>query len=185
MASVIAQYINRVACTDFCTLDQTNVAEADGFKKRRVAGFSQPRGDKLPSLISEFGSVIKLNSQADISQRRKLLRYDQKGGELDEQFVPVVGVFRDPASFVSEAKNIIHPLDRSDSCDPLVLSVLLHTLASDPSDIARQRVVAIKQLVKLVEHTKTDNIEALSVLPDGMKRVLHGGYANAVIKVQG
>ena len=33
MASVVAQYINRVTCANFSIIDQTSIADADGFKK--------------------------------------------------------------------------------------------------------------------------------------------------------
>jgi hypothetical protein len=85
MAEVIVRHVNTKWQTNFSIYPNNDVFTVDKHKKRRLAGFAQPRGKRLPALVSEFKAVVTLHSDEDITPFHKLLRYDTKGGESSEQ----------------------------------------------------------------------------------------------------
>jgi hypothetical protein len=184
MASVLVRHLENKNLGPYTFDSQPTLNTTDVHKKRRLLGFSQPRGSKLPPLIPEFAEVQVLSPGSQIDPQAKLLRYDFKGGEKDEQLAyPVVGFFWTPEQFVDQAKSVSHPLDMFESLDSHVCDAFLFNLEHSPSQVAKHRVAAIKQLIKLVHDYKDSNDALIANMSDGMKKVLGSKHLVATQKL--
>jgi hypothetical protein len=177
MASVIADHLKSKGFEQFQLQDQSVVDQSDAHKKRRLLGFQQPRGNRLPSLISEFKEVITLPHNHSLEPDHKLLRYVAKGGDNDndEQFMcPVVGVFRSPLEFVNEAVGLRHPIDMFETCDRHIFDSIVANLEVEPAATAKLRLASIRTLIKLSQDQKNENDLILDRMDLSAKQVYQG-----------
>ena len=93
-----------------------DISSEQPHKKRRAAVGRQPRGRKLPNLISEFSHTEQVSDQALAKlppKSFKLLRTVQDGGDSDAQ--KVIGMFRSPQEYFDAALQM-HSDDRENCC---------------------------------------------------------------------
>jgi hypothetical protein len=62
-----------------------NAENLVGHKKRRMASTVQPRGKKIPELVSEFKTILKLPPDSVPSDWHRLFRHDVERGEPDDE----------------------------------------------------------------------------------------------------
>jgi hypothetical protein len=146
LANAIVSHLHSKAAGPFSQIHLASLQSFDTHKKRRLVGFQQPRGNKLPSLISEFSEIVVLEPNSELTKWQKLLRHNLKGGDnLSEQFLcPVVGVFRQPVDFVECAKRVTHPLDMFENVNSFIFHAVIDNIEHSPADTAKFRVDAIK-----------------------------------------
>ena len=150
-AASIASYLNDNGKGPFTLQDVPSIDSLPKHKRRRLAAANQPRGRKVPSLLSEYDAVLTLPADTQISDWHKLLRYNFEGGEHGtSSALPVVGVFRSPEKYVQEALQLKHPVDRHDSIPDVLLNSIRYHFERSPDQIAKERVVAIRNIIKLV-----------------------------------
>jgi hypothetical protein len=79
--------------------------------KTRASVGKQPRGRRLPSLISEFSEIVEQASAPSTGSHKLLRRFVKRDsvGSATETFS--VGVLRSPLQFDEEASKAKHPMD--------------------------------------------------------------------------
>ena len=158
-----------------------DIGDAQAFKKRRAAVSRQPRGKKLPAVISEFSSIKTVRSSAvPIGNSFKILRqfFSEKGGDrtqddMEEDNV-VLGMFREPAAFLEEAKLSQHPSDIQGAVPDILLSAIVQMLSSPVHVFVRRLIISMRELTKLVEDNKELDREALGKVNPLVARILQG-----------
>lgn len=157
LAQAIVDHLHSFGHGPFVYADQIVVNNLSAHKRRRFASSGQPRGHKIPSLIPQFETVLRLPHDSAISEWHKLLRYEQeRGDDGTEQSWPVVGIFRTPQKFVEAAVNCVHPVDRHDTIPQPLMTAICDSLQNPPEDTAKFRTTAIRALLKLIKDTAGD-----------------------------
>ena len=157
------------------------------------------RGNRLPQLISEFlekrdhfvptsafeGQTIKfLNTYA------KVLSY--KTGEptgapealaSPQSRLVSLGVFRTPAQFIEEARNIKHPIDLPSFLPDGLLENIFWLLTTPKEKIAKTRLDKIRQMKLWALELQQENNDILSNLPPEQRAVLNGKHLALMRKV--
>ena len=130
----------------------------------RVATYKQPRGRKIPPLISEFDEtkIIRCRNSDEpklddknrltadfygVPAGSKLLRKApvDKGGSNTHKTMRVFGIFRDPLAFLAIAKEVQHPFDSFRAVPPEILKVVCNILSKHPLQIMCKRAVRGQQ----------------------------------------
>jgi hypothetical protein len=158
-----------------------NINDAQAFKKRRAAVGRQPRGKKLPAVISEFSDIKKVAiGSVPAGNSHKILRqiFGEGGGDgtqdgKEEESV-VIGMFRDPVAFLEEAKSAEHPSDLQGSVPDLLLHAIAQMLSSPAHVFVKRLISSMRELTKLVEDNKALDCEALSNANPLVARILQG-----------
>jgi hypothetical protein len=148
-----------------------SIADAPHHKRRRAAANKQPRGRKLPPLVSEFKTVLSLPTMTPISDWHKLLRYEVQRGVEDNaaaertsrdqdsvDMFPIVGIYRTPEEFIEDAVLCTHPVD-SQFGVPDVLKRTIHDhIVSTTSESAQKQVFFLRSLAKFVHDSKQEEL---------------------------
>ncbi|CAE7280919.1 unnamed protein product [Symbiodinium sp. CCMP2456] len=116
----------------------------------RAAAQAQPRATKFPPLISEFAYTVTVRAA-----QAPLLRSSVPGGvNSPHQPVPgladaslasfTFGVYREPSTFLREAKLLRHPFDTCRGLPDGMLKVLHFVLVQGPVGVMRHRLNVLK-----------------------------------------
>ena len=76
MVNCIHEYLEPQGFVPRVPAQLNSMDKLQGHKKRRVMTVNQPRGRKVPDLISEFKTIVKLPPDSPISDWRRILRHD-------------------------------------------------------------------------------------------------------------
>ena len=176
LAQAIVQHLNTNATNRFVLLHQPSVELLEQHKKRKLLSSQQPRGNKFPSLVPEYKEVVVLPDDCPIPPNGKLLRLNFQGGDNDaeQKTTKVVGLFRSPKEFVDEAMLIKHPIDRFESMNTHIFDTIVFHAENSAADIAKLRVRSIREIIKLVHDSQSDNNRIFQSMKPGMSRVLKG-----------
>ena len=157
------------------------ISDTPQHKRRRAAANRQPRGRKLPPLISEFKHVLSLPPLTPISEWHKLLRYDVQRGDTDNaaetndmDLFPVVGIYRTPQEFIEEAVHCTHPIDSQFGVpDVLKLSLFKH-INDSASTIVSNQVTFLRELAKFIQDSRSEEAEIHKKLDRYTSKVVEG-----------
>eukprot|EP00971_Amphidinium_carterae_P331401 6464927-Amphidinium_carterae.1 len=94
--------------------------------RMQAASFKQAYRHTPPSLITEFGSVVKVAACPSEVDSYKVLRTEAKEGEEGAK-THVIGMFRKPAQFIEEALCTGHPFDWHAVLPDILQRPILHT----------------------------------------------------------
>lgn len=188
VAEALAEAFKTRGRGEFRVKDLLNADDVHPSKKRRMLAGKQPRGKKIPELISEFSQVLTLPYNSTLDSNCKLLRHEFERGEPDDEgFIcdrafPVVGIFRSPEEFVDDASKLRHPCDRMSLFPNTVCEAVQHNLCVPPEDIIRQRLYFLRSLVKHIDDSKEadqviqSNWDQSSKLIMGSKKITSFGF---------
>ena len=163
----------------------------------RVGTHKQPRGRKLPSLVSEFHAVrtvrTLLTDEPTLSDKRtllvvfhgipegsKLLRCaEAKSGERDseEKYVlRVFGIYRTMDEFFNLSKSLIHPFDSFRAVPDTLLRVVCRILSRSPLETMKTRLQTLKVWRGLAESLADQNHQLFQHMDSGCATVLRGKH---------
>ena len=159
MVSCITSFLSKQGFVVAVPNTLLSTSDMKGYKKRKLSTLNQPRGRRVPDVVSEFKQIIKLEHGATLSEFHKLLRHDVEEGEPNDEgtntssVIPVVGVFRSPEEFVEVALKAQHPADSQFVLPDSTCQALSELLTSPPEDIIKKQLHALRDLAKLVQDT--------------------------------
>ena len=140
----------------------------------------QPRGRKLPQLVSEFQSVTEivtgisaptpalLKSQSIL---RQFLRAEEGSPEVRKK-IYIVGTRRSPQDFLDEAIKAGHPYVPGVGISDGIKKALLRILTSGPTALAAYRNKQLKLIQERALQNKTREAEKHKHLPEHLRDIL-------------
>ena len=162
----------------------------------RVATNKQPRGRKLPPLLSEFDTVKTVRSSFDdepaLSDKRtltqpyhgipvgsKLLRWAKaKRGQAgeDNAVIRIFGIYRSILQFTELARSVIHPFDSFRAVPDYLLTVVCNVLSRSPLETMKRRLEKLKNWRGLADELAGKNQEIFDNMNPGCASVLKGKH---------
>ena len=196
----------KLFCERFATVlsDSAGLADpitAPGFSANevnidaRVATNKQPRGRKLPPIISEYGEVKTVRSISGddplLTDKRtlleafhgvppgsKLLREAKakrgQTGQDDSYIIRVFGIYRSMMEFATVARSIIHPFDSFRAVPDALLQVICRVLSRPPLETMKFRLNKLKQWRARAEANAGQNEAIFAHMNPGCASVLRG-----------
>jgi hypothetical protein len=165
MVGCIKQYLEPKGFVAVIPKQLQTLEDIKGHKKRRVSSTNQPRGRKVPDLVSEFKCIMKLPADTPESEWHRVLRQDIERGVVEDEGTPkdvcfpVAGIYRTPAEFVMAAQEVSHPADLQGILPDCICEALATLLTSQPDEIIRKQLMSLRAMTKLLEDTKNDHLE--------------------------
>ena len=192
MASHIAEELMRRGFAMTLQLWDHTIDCAQAHKKRRATGGKQPRGKRLPPVVSEYQEIISMTlAQAKLT-KSKVLRIDNGAprqisdtgtgdsapqvitNDLDDNIRVIAGVFRTPEQFVEEASKALRPSDLSGAVPDEIITALVKTLTAPPLQTIRNQLLSLRSLAKRVQDNKQED-ERIFEAMDADARILMRG----------
>eukprot|EP00435_Cladocopium_sp_Y103_P066931 s1136_g29.t1 len=177
--------------------DNPGLSAQDANIDARVATSKQPRGRKLPQLVSECASVRTIRAEASdeplVSDKRtlsapfhgipagsKLLRSAKakrgQAGTNEPQMIRVFGIYRSMAEFMSVAKSVLHPFDSFRAVPDFLLHVVCRILGRTPLETMKIRLDKLKLWRQQAENLAQCNADIFRSIDSGCARVLKGKH---------
>ena len=166
------------------------------------ATYKQPRGRKIPPLISEIDETKiiryrhsdepKLDDKncltADlygVPAGSKLLRKASvdKGDFNIHKTMWVFGIFSDPVAFLTIAKEVQHPFDSFRAVSPEVLKVVCNILSKHPLQIMKRRLEKLQHWRLCAKELSEDNKKRFNNTDSGGAAVLKGKHLSLLQKI--
>ena len=151
---------------------------------------TQPRGRKMPPLISEFvafQTIISndpppLDAKSCLSTpwhhlpaHAKLLSLERLSGEKVENSNRVkyrFGIFRSPRQWIEDAIQLKHPFDLYHAVPDGLLKVVFDVLVLGPVAVAAKRAAKLKQWLGLAKKFEAEEIEMKKGTEPGVESIL-------------
>ena len=142
-------------------------SDIQGHQAAAIKAHKQPRGNKIPNVVSEYKEVVEVPS-IELGHS-KLLRNIPDGE--DKRNHVIAGVYRTPVEYIEEAKQILHPIDHVDAVHPILREAVDQIVSEGPVATCRFRCL---QLRKYEQWGK--ELEA-------QEEALHGSLDKSVAKI--
>ena len=114
----------------------------------RASAGKQPRGRRLPPILSEYESVFE-SSTLPTGKYNKVLRHSFKLGDNGAQINQyIVGKLRDPVQFLEEAVKTVHPMDLPSLLPDILKKAIFKVFTTEAAVLVKERSDVIKSLVK-------------------------------------
>lgn len=154
----------------------------------RMLPQAQPKGRKMPQLISEFLDVVttlmdhepvvdhKKNlvyAHGNIPAGSRLLRTEADRGQSG-QVLCVFGIFRTMEQFVLNARVLWHPFDELRNLPDLMIKSLFVNLTSSPHQLAKQRCEFLRKWSNRAKELQTAEGKVHRGLTTHIQQVLAG-----------
>ena len=159
----------------------------------RVATHKQPRGRKVPALVSEFETTKTIRTRLqdcpklddknrlttpfyDIPVGSKLLRRApvNKGKDMEKYILWVFGIFRDAGSFLMVARSVMHPFDSFRALPAEVLRVVCNILMKHPLQTMKKRLEKLQEWRNISKRLAAENERIFASMDSGCAAVLKG-----------
>lgn len=155
----------------------------------RAAVQVQPRRNSLPALMSEFAytqtvttsdrPVLDSKNQLcepfhNVPLKSKLVRKISKQGDSVSETCFTFGIYRDPITFVDEAKYLKHPFDTTCALPDYTLKALAMILEKGPLGVMKHRLLTLKKWQKWAVQLKEDEKRLHDSLHPNVAKVLQG-----------
>ena len=124
-----------------------------------------------PPLVPEYKGFAYLDQPVDLPSY-KLLASPITGantGTLDQHETPrkksrvrhtyKYGILRDPAEFLEQAKQVVHPMDTEHFINEATHEAIRHVITTDPVTLAKQRLQVVLNLRKLADELVPREVE--------------------------
>ena len=156
-------------------LTQEGLSEVQKRLKARASVGKQPRGRRLPPLISEYAEVVETTVKP-AGELQKLLRQFLKVGLGGTQPTThyVVGILRDPVSFLEEAVKTKHPMDMPSSVPDITKVALFKVLTTEVTELVRTRCMFIKKLATRRTELSLQEKSLHESMPPHLRSILQG-----------
>ena len=168
----------------------------------RVATYKQPRGRKIPPLISEFvdtkivrcrnGDEPKLDDKSKLTSDfygipsgSKMLRKApvDKGNTKLPKTMWVFGIFRDPLAFLNIAKEVQHPFDSFRAVPHEILKVVCNILSKHPLQTMKKRLEKLQHWRRCAKELADDNKKRFDNMDSGCATVLKNKHLSLLQKI--
>ena len=168
----------------------------------RVATYTQPRGRKIPPLISEFveTKVIRCRSSDEpkLDDKNKLTAdfYGVPAGSKMLRKAPVdkgeagiyktmwvFGIFREPLAFLTIAKEVQHPFDSFRAVPQEILKVASNTLSKHPLQTMKKRLEKLQYWRRCAKELSEENKKLFNNMDSGCAAVLKNKHLSALQKI--
>ena len=168
----------------------------------RVATYKQPRGRKIPPLISEFvdtkivrcrnGDEPKLDDKSKLTSDfygvpsgSKMLRKApvDKGNTKLPKTMWVFGIFRDPLAFLNIAKEVQHPFDSFRAVPHEILKVVCNILSRHPLQTMKKRLEKLQHWRQCAKELADDNKKRFDNMDSGCAAVLKNKHLSLLQKI--
>ena len=157
------------------SMSQSGLSAMQRKLKSRAEVGKQPRGRRLPPLISEYLDVFE-TAETPADPLHKVLRRFMKVGEVGSQPTEhsIVGVLRDPIAFMEQAIVTGHPMDAASSVPDITKNALFRIFTTEPSNLAQQRMATIKRLQARRNELMHKERELHDSMPPHLRVILKG-----------
>ena len=153
----------------------------------------QPRGKRMPPLISEFvafqtveaSDPPPLDAKSCLTQpwyhlpiHAKLLSIENvsgDGGSIDSSHNKIryrFGIFRSPKQWVDDAVHLQHPFDLYHAVPDVLLRVVFDVLTLGPAEIALRRATTLKRWVNIAHKLEKDENMLKQNMEPGVESIL-------------
>ena len=164
----------------------------------RVATYKQPRGRKIPPLISEFDETkiirCRNSDEPKLDDKNRLTSdfYGVPAGKLlrkapvdkgDSKTMWVFGIFRDPLTFLTMANEVQHPFDSFRAVPPEILKVVCSILSKHPLQTMKRRLEKLKHWRLCAKELAEDNRKRFNNMDSGCAAVLKGKHLSLLQKI--
>ena len=165
----------------------------------RVATCKQPRGRKIPPLISEFveTKVIRCRNSDEpkLDDKNKLTAdfYGVPAGSKMLRKAPVdkgeagiyktIGIFREPLAFLTIAKEVQHPFDSFRAVPQEILKVVCNTLSKHPLQIMKKRWEKLQYWRRCAKELSDENKKLFNDMDSGCAAVLKNKHLSLLQKI--
>ena len=157
-----------------------NFSNASDGQKLRAQGAGRSTMGKRPlPLVSEFASISYLSKGSIEGKKQKIIRELNGGDSIPDnhdgnQVKPdvVVGEYWTAEQFLQKALEAKHPVDEVSGIPKPIRDNISWLLENGPIGICKFRLHAIRELVKLVEDFKDEELELHKQWSDHRQRIL-------------
>ena len=166
-----------------------------GFVTNNAAGATamrlQPRGRRMPPLISEFVAfqtitakdAPPLDSKSCLTKpwhhlpaHAKMLSLEVLSGECGEDSCKQIrykfGIFRGPKQWIDDAIQLKHPFDLYHAVPDELLRVVFEILSLGPAEIANRRTAKLKQWISLAKSLELEEAKLKESMEPGVAAIL-------------
>ena len=145
-------------------------------KSSRAVSGKLPRGRKLPQLVSEYKEVRRCStSELELLPEHKVLRkWTEMGKNGQNVDVFMVGIFRTPEEFLTEAKLKRHPMDMDSHISDLLKTAVFKVSELGPSNLMLTRTAFLRQMMTKAEELKASESLLHQSLDLGVAAILKG-----------
>ena len=135
----------------------SELADADNSAALQAAqSGKQPRGNKLPPLVSEF-KVVEQFCKDNLPVNSRVLREIPRGSQqapLEDVFI--AGTYRDPGEFIEAAMEAGHPTEFLSTVNCVHKEVIDFIAVAGPSQVSRHRINCIRWLIQRVKELESE-----------------------------
>ena len=158
-------------------------------RSTRMLPQSQPKGRKVPQLISEFLEVTTclvdelpaldnkrnlLHAHGCIPAGSRLLRTEANKGKLEKKYLCVFGIYRNSSQFVDIARMLWHPFDELRNLPDRIIQTLFTNLTGSPHQLAKMRCQFLQKWSRRAAELQTTEKELHRGMPEHVRRVMEG-----------
>ena len=153
-----------------------------------VALQKQPRGRKMPPVMSEFAAQTTVQSTDmppldskgcllrafhGVPMHSKLLSFSKVGGNSGEHKITCkFGIYRSPTAWLKDACMLAHPFDCYHAVPDAMLRVIFELLTNSPGDVARRRAERLKLWVSWAHQLDSQEKDLKRNLEAGVRAIL-------------
>ena len=139
----------------------------------QTSSYTAKQHKRFPQLIPEFWKVFEMDlKKTNLPPLCKQLGPSTTGGATMGTYK--VGQFHSVEQFFQKALKLQHPLDTLNPVPDITQKAIFNILTRGPSDIARERLAAIKHVLELDKKLQHDESELHKTMPPYMQTVLKG-----------
>ena len=152
-----------------------------------TSAHSQPRGRKMPPILSEFAAVTTVQTTTSppldskqcltttwlgIPQYSKLLQCDERGEKSGRRYNCTFGIFRSPLHWITESLKLDHPFDVFHAVPDNLIIALFNNLTWGPGRIVEHRAQLLGKWLRRARYLETRENELKEKMEAGVRAVL-------------
>ena len=156
------------------SLETPLVRQSGSRLSNQVSSGKQPRGRKLPQLISEHCEIWEMDSATDDPSLKLLRHYFKTADDGTQQSKFVYGKLRTPADFIKTASTVQHPFDSLSDIGDELKNVLINILSCSPSSVISKRAQNLKFILNKAKELEPEESKLEESIPTHLKPILSG-----------
>ena len=146
--------------------------EADTVQAQAAQAGKQPRGNKLPPLVSEFKQVHEFKNWEPTEGFRVLREYQSRDGTT--QNTTIAGEYRSPKEFITDALLAGHPMAQINSIDAEHTETITFLARTGPTGIVRHRIDCVKWLTRRTAELSSKEKSLHESMPLSVQNIMEG-----------
>ena len=147
----------------------------------------QPRGRKMPPILSEFVAVTTIqvsekppldskhcltSAWHGVPQFSKLLQCDESGENESRRYNCTFGVFRSPLQWITDSLLLEHPFDVFHAVPDNLIIALFNNLTWGPAAVVEHRAQVLRKWLRRAKELEGDEIQLKNNMDPGVRSVL-------------